>query len=80
MLRIAKNSKRKPEEIMVIATAFFGPQGTGLKIKPRGENSVEFFGGGGFVLLEITPDEAGSEVEIQTREWEYDVKQFLQEI
>jgi hypothetical protein len=77
MLRMGKESKLNPQEVVEKAKAFFGPGGIGLEVIERGSRSVEFSGGGGFVLLKVSPIERGSDIEIQTREWDYDVKRFL---
>ena len=79
MLRIGKFTEESPQEVLAKANAFFGPGGSGLNIIPRGENVLQFTGGGGFVLVRAKPKEGGTDIDIQTREWDYDVKKFLNE-
>jgi hypothetical protein len=78
MLRMGKFTEQSPQEVLAKANAFFGPGGTGLDIIPRGVNVVEFTGGGGFVVVQAEPKEGGTDIDIQTQEWDYDVKKFLQ--
>lgn len=81
MLRMGKQTKQTPQEILQKATAFFGPGGTGLGVIPRGPHAVVFTNGGpDFVLVQAAPAENGTDVDIQTREWDYDVKRFLKKI
>lgn len=76
-LRMGTRTKEDPKEVLAKASAFFGPKGVGLNIIPRGENVLEFSGGGGFVRVEAEPTESGTEIDIQSQEWNYDVKRFL---
>jgi len=80
MLRMGKETGHTPEEVLTKAKTFFGPGGTGLEIIPRGPNAVQFTGGGGFVLVQVEAKEEGAEIDIQSREWDYDVKRFLRTI
>ena len=77
MLSISKESKAKPEEIIRKAVKFFGPGGAGLEITERGEACALFQGGGGHVFVQVCPKGTGSEVDVATREWEYQAKEFL---
>jgi hypothetical protein len=73
-------TKESPKEVLAKASAFFGPNGVGLNIIPRGENVLEFTGGGGFVRVEAKTTEAGTEIDVQSQEWNYDVKRFLSQL
>lgn len=76
-LRMGTKTKESPQEVLAKASAFFGPNGVGLNIIPRGENVLEFSGGGGFVRVEAEPTEKGTDIDVQSQEWNYDVKRFL---
>jgi len=76
-LRMGTKTKASPKEIIAKASAFFGPSGVGLNIILRGENVLVFSGGGGFVRVEAESTETGTEIDIQSQEWDYDVKRFL---
>lgn len=80
MLRMGKKTTYSPDEVLVKAKEFFGPGGTGLEIVPRGSSAVQFTGGGGFVLVQVGPAGEGTEIDIQSREWDYDVKRFLRDM
>lgn len=79
MLRVGKESKQNGSKILQDAATYFGEE-LGLTIAERNENSVHFTGPGGHVLVQVGSSDAGTEVDIQTQEFEYDVKQFLQKI
>ncbi len=76
-LRMGTRTKESPKEVLAKASAFFGPHGVGLRIIPRGENVLEFSGGGGFVRIEVEPTKSGTDIDVQSQEWNYDVKRFL---
>jgi hypothetical protein len=80
MIRIGKKTRHSPEKIIQRAIAYFGPNGRGLELTAQDEESVRFEGGGGYVLIEIQAKGKHSEFDIETREWDYDVKQFLRKV
>ena len=80
MARYGKESKFKPDRVLEEADAFFGPAGLGLEPKEAGEGCALFEGGGGHVSIQVCEKGKGSEVEVETREWDYQVQQFLSEI
>jgi hypothetical protein len=77
MLSMTKNTKLKPEEVINRAVNFFGPKGFGLTIQEGDANSVYLEGGGGGVRVNASKAEKGTTVDIETREWESQVKNFL---
>lgn len=76
-LRMGTRTKDSPKEVLAKASTFFGPKGVGLNIIPQGENVLKFSGGGGFVRVTAEPITTGTEIDVQSREWNYDVKRFL---
>lgn len=82
MISIEKSSKLTPSEAIDKAVAFFGPGGLGLEMTERAECCVRLEGGGGYVFVQAAEDEngKGSLVEVESREWEYQVKQFLEKV
>lgn len=84
MLRIGKETRHSPQQVLAKATAFFGPGGTGLDVILQGPHALRFTGGGGFILVQAKPGQEegneGAEIEIQTQEWDYDVKRFLNRV
>lgn len=80
MLRIGKKTDYKPQEVLRKAVDFFRKQG-GLTLEAQSPMMVYLVGGGGHVQVMVEPGaKEQTEVDIQTREWAYDVKQFLKEL
>jgi len=82
MLRLGKETKQSPQEVLDKAVAFFGPDGLGLALRQRSEQSVAFQGGGGYVSVTArrTAEGEPTAVDLESREWDYPVRQFLGEI
>ncbi len=82
MIRMEKSSKLTPAEVVDKAVAFFGPGGLGLEVTDRAECCVRLEGGGGYVFVEAAEDknEKGSLAEVESREWEYHVRRFLERV
>jgi hypothetical protein len=49
-------------------------------VKDQGEGCATFEGGGGHVFVQVCEGGKGSEVDLETREWNYQVKQFMGKI
>jgi hypothetical protein len=77
MRRVTKQTKSSPEEVLERAKRFFGPEGLGLEVKGECETDARFEGGGGYVYVEVCGVEGGTEVTIEEREWDYQLKEFL---
>ena len=80
MLKIAKESKLKPQEVIKRAAAFFGPKGYGLILKEEDNCNAYFEGGGGSVRVSAATSKKGSSVDIESVEWDYQAKEFLNRI
>jgi hypothetical protein len=80
MINLGKKSKHDPPEVIRRAVAFFGEGGLGLAVRERTESSVQFENGGGFVGVTATAVERGSDVTVQSQEWDYQAQQFLERI
>lgn len=88
MARYGKDSKLSPARVLEKAHEFFGPGGLGLEVKEQGEDCATFEGGGGHVFVQACKkgpalsgvEGSGSEVELETREWDYQVRQFMEKI
>ncbi len=83
-MRYGVNTNLSPPDAIKAAIDFFGPSGVGLKIEDQGDDCVTFTGSGGHVAVSACehedPSATGSEVELETREWDYDVKRFINKI
>jgi hypothetical protein len=80
MLKIGRESKLKPEEAIKRAVAFFGAGGYDLAVKEEGDCYVTFEGGGGGVRVSATASKKGSSVDVESVEWDYQARQFLDKI
>lgn len=82
MIRVGKDTKLTSKEVVARAVSFFGPGGLGLEVEERAACCARFVGGGGYVSLQTAgEDEAGGvEATVEGREWDSQVKQFLEKI
>jgi hypothetical protein len=80
MIKISKESKHKPEEVIECAVVFFGPKGYGLELKEEDKCNAYFEGGGGSVRVSAETTKKGSSVDLESVEWDYQSKQFLDKI
>ena len=80
MLKIATKTKLSPEEAIKRAVEFFGPGGYGLKVKEQNPDCASFEGGGGGVEVTACAEEKGTSVELESREWDFQVKEFIKKI
>ncbi len=80
MLRLNTKTKIKPEEVMTKALAFFGPRGYELEVIEQDDDFAYFKGGGGGVEIAVSKEDKVTSVEMVTREWEYQVKEFARSI
>lgn len=77
MIRISKKSKLKTEEIIAKAARYFGTGGEGLTQTESGSCCISFSGAGGYVTVTVSETAEQREVDVESREFEYQVKQFL---
>lgn len=68
-----------PQEVAERAVAHFGPQGFGLENTSRDDRCLVFEGGGGYVAITIQPGDKTT-VELETREWDRAVEQFMSQV
>ena len=78
MLHIAKKSRLNREEIINRASKYFGKDGEGLTEICRNLCSISFEGIGGYVTTSITEEKNFRIVDVETREFEYQAKRFLE--
>ncbi len=67
-----------PQEVMQAALSFFGA-GLELELQSQGFDSLHFVGGGGHVTVSIK-DADPVTVELETREWDFQVEEFMASI
>jgi hypothetical protein len=78
-MRYEVTSLLTPDEVLGRAIAHFGPGGMGLTVTAQTHRSVVFQGGGGHVMITIQPG-AETRLELETREWDYAVQQFMAQV
>ncbi|MFP4384031.1 MAG: hypothetical protein ACLFST_00080 [Spirochaetia bacterium] len=76
-----KTVKTNKADILNKAKKFFGPGGEGLVMTGEEDCCLSFEGGGGHVAVALSDTAKGKvKVEAETREWDYQVRQFLSSI
>lgn len=80
MLRIETRTRLSPKKVIEQAVEFFGPAGCGLEVKEQGPQCAYFEGGGGIVEVTACAEVKKTRVELFSREWDYQVKQFIDRI
>ena len=65
-----------PRQALEQALADFGPGGLGLQLTSQQNLALVFQGGGGYIAITAQPG-ATTTLELETREWDYAVQQFM---
>ncbi len=79
-MRYEVRTLREPADILARAVTHFGSEGTGLRVGSQTMFGVVFEGGGGYVAVLVRPDVEDTVVELETREWDFPVRQFMKAI
>ncbi len=74
-MRYETQTYMTPTEVMEAATSFFGVE-LGLELQNQAPDTLHFVGGGGHVTLS-TRDANPVSVDIETREWDSPVEDFM---
>jgi hypothetical protein len=80
MIRLGTKTRKDPTKVLDQAVEFFGPQGLGLEVRRRAADSVYFAGSIGHVQVTAIAENDSTDVDIESQEWEYDAKRFLEKI
>jgi len=75
-MRYQVTTSLTPREALEQALADFGPSGLGLQLMSQTNLRLVFQGGGGHIAVTAEPG-ATTTLEIETREWDYGVQQFM---
>jgi hypothetical protein len=75
MMRYETTTTLAPEDALAAAEQYFGGE-FGLAVQQRGTQVIGFTGGGGHVLVSVT-GEHPTTLELETREWDRQVTQFM---
>lgn len=79
MLRIENKSKLSEAEVIERAIKYFNGE-YGLEIKEQTDCLVTFEGGGGGVSVSTCVEDDKTAVEVMSREWDFQAKEFLTKI
>lgn len=79
-MRYEVTTKLSPQAAITRAKDYFGLQGVGLDIIDEHDTCVSFVGGGGHVSVVACAGEKKTTLELETREWDYPVRQFMNEV
>ena len=77
MLSLSAKTKLKPEQVIKQAVDFFGPKGYKLNVTNQAVDYIVFEGGGGGVEVTTSVDGKQTSVDLVSREWDYQVKEFM---
>lgn len=78
MLKIGKQTALSAEKIIARAARFFGKGGEELGETSRNPCCIFFEGAGGYVSISIVDAKSHRMVDVETREFEYQAKKFLE--
>ena len=79
-MRYQVTTKLSPHEAIAYAKDHFGPHGVGLDILDERETCGTFEGGGGHVSVAACAGEKKTTLDLETREWDYAVRQFMHRV
>ncbi len=77
MLRISKQTTLTSDAVIAKASSYFGKGGEGLDETERGSCCISFAGAGGFLTVMVREKDSKREVDVETREFEYQARRFL---
>lgn len=80
MLKLNARTQHQPTEVVKKALEFFGPGGYGLKVTEQSDICASFEGGGGEVRVTACADDKGTSVDLESQEWEHQLREFLSKI
>lgn len=78
-MRYEVTTSLTPQEALAEALEHFGPRGAGLRLTAQTSQGLTFQGGGGHVALAVR-SAAPTTLELETREWDYAVQQFMAQV
>jgi hypothetical protein len=69
-----------PQAAIAYAKDYFGPQGVGLEVIDEHDTCITLQGGGGHISVVACAGDKQTTLELETREWDYPVQHFMQEV
>lgn len=80
MARYSLKTKLEPEAAIRKAVAYFGAEGLGLEAIEQNPCCFHFQGGGGHVAATAYKEGQKTILQLETREWDHQVKEFMQRL
>lgn len=75
LISLSFKTSKKPKEILDEAEQYFIAEG--LKVKEKDECCLRLEGAGGYVSVSVSEKET-TEVNLEGREWDYQIKKFVE--
>lgn len=80
MLKLSTKTKLAPKQVVDRAVDFFGLGGYGLEVTDKGDTCASFEGGGGGVWVTTCQEDGLTTVDMESREWEIQTREFAGKI
>jgi len=80
MANYSTETRLPSAEVLQRAISHFGPGGLGLEVCRQDPCRVDLTGGGGHVTITARTEGKKTTVDLETREWDFHVRQFVREI
>lgn len=81
MSQISLETKTKltPEIVILRAEAYFSDE-YGLEVTEQSDCCIRLEGGGGYVFISVEPEGSLTDVNLEGREWTFELEQFMRSI
>jgi hypothetical protein len=76
MLKLEVTARCSREKAIEALKSYFGKGGVGLELTEETPECLTFEGGGGFVTASVCPGDGQTRIDLQTQEWDYQVRKF----
>ena len=77
-MRYGSKTRLSTSQVLAKAEEYFGAGGLGLEVTSRDNCCISLAGGGGHVTVTVSEGDKTS-VDVETQEWDYQVKEFMAE-
>ncbi|MFP4343973.1 MAG: hypothetical protein ACLFU8_04690 [Anaerolineales bacterium] len=79
-MRYSIETDLSPSEALERLETYFGEQGLGLTLQQESACCMRLEGGGGHVQATVVQQDDQTVIDLETREWDYHVRQFMVEV
>jgi len=77
MINMEKRVKISCEDVMKSADNYFMKNGLNREESDPEQFCASYSGGGGYVRIQCCPEDKHTRINVEGREWEYQIKQFM---